>query len=96
MGTVSIKVELNSEEIQRFLRDLRDNPKMIAKLQEESKRLADACGHGFAVKQMYRRRNRPGFIVYPAYKESKGVQLRENRLGRAVAKLDTGRRVSYV
>lgn len=92
MAKASVRIELKKSEIVRFMRDLKRNQKAVDVLGEQAQRVATAAGHGFATKHMQRRRNRPGFIVYPKYQESQGVQERENRLGRAVAQLKTRRR----
>nr|DAN91439.1 MAG TPA: hypothetical protein [Caudoviricetes sp.] len=91
MGAVSIRIELSGREIRRFLRDLRANPKAIEELRTNARRVANTAGRGFDNRQMLRRVNRPGFIAYARTQHAKEEQLRDNRLGRAVAALSRGR-----
>lgn len=95
MAVVSIRIELSDKGIKKFMRGQRDNPKMLRTLEKEAWKLADAAGHGFTVKHMTRRKNRPGYIVFAHYKEAQEAQVRDNRLGRAIAKLDTGYRPRF-
>lgn len=81
------RIEPNSKEIARFLRDLRGNEKMNEKLRYEGARIAKGAGKGFTTRTMDRRRNRPGVIAYPSTKEAQEAQARENRLGKALGGL---------
>lgn len=84
MTVSKVRIELNKAGIQQFLRDQKQNPKMLALLDSEGQKLASRAGPGFGVMHMERRRNRPGVIVYPETKEAARAQAKENRLGKAL------------
>lgn len=86
-GRIAVRVVPNKSGIKNYLRASKNDPAMISVLQDTSMKLAREAGHGFVAKQMKRRVNRPGFIVYAAYKESQGVQVREARLQKAVQRM---------
>lgn len=84
MAVSKVRIELNKAGIQQFLRDQKQNPKMLALLDGEGQKLANRSGPGFEAKRMERRKNRPGVIVYPETKAARQAQAKENRLGKAL------------
>lgn len=80
----SVRIELNKPNVARFLKEQRSNPKILAFLDSEGRKVADRAGPGFDVKRMEQRQNRPGVIVYPETRAAKQAQVRENRLLRAL------------
>lgn len=87
MGKATVRIVPNMKGIRDYLKASKGDPAMIATLQETSTELAKNAGYGFEAKQMLRRKNRPGFIVYARYPNAKAVQVREARLQKAVAKM---------
>ena len=81
---MTVRVILNRGGIAKFLRDQKSNPKMLALLDSEGRRLAARAGPGFEVARKETRQNRPGVRVFPATREAKKAQVEQNRLGRAL------------
>lgn len=79
-----VRIELNRAGIGQWLREQKQNQKMMEMLEGEGRKLAKRAGPGFAVTRMERRRNRPGVAVHPETREAKAAQSKENRLGRAL------------
>lgn len=84
MATVRVKIVPNRKGIRNYLKDSRGDQGMINTLGDVANQLARTAGHGFVAKQMMRRKNRPGFIVYAKYAFSQELQAREGRLQGAV------------
>ncbi|MSS84486.1 hypothetical protein FYJ24_06855 [Actinomycetaceae bacterium WB03_NA08] len=84
MAISKVRIELNKPGIGQFLKDQRSNPKMLALLESEGRKIASRAGPGFDVKRMEQRQNRPGVRIYPETRAAKQAQARENRLGRAL------------
>lgn len=79
-----VRIELNRAGVAKFLREQKQNPKMLGLLDSEGQKLAGRAGDGFAVKRMEQRRNRPGVIVYPETRAAKKAQVEQNALGKAL------------
>lgn len=79
-----VRIELNRPGITRFLRNQKQNPKMMNLLRSEGEKVARRAGPGFIVVDMERRRNRPGVAVVPGTAEAVRAQKKDNRLGKAL------------
>lgn len=84
MSVSRVRIELNKPGVRQFLKDQRSNPKMLALLDSEGRKIASRAGPGFGVQRKENRQNRPGVRIFPETREAKRAQAKDNRLGRAL------------